>query len=112
MGAAVRGPGGEQARGLPLPALSSATVSLAVWVSLRTVTAWWATAPGRPGPADCQIPFLAVKMPTVPARLQVPASNGPAEEANTAAVRLSRPQRRPGGVAASVRWLVIVLHLV
>ena len=74
--------------------------------------AWSASAAGRRGPAACQVPLLAAKMPAVPGWLHVPASSGTPAGVNAAAVRLRRPQWRPGGVAARVRRLVRVLHLV
>ena len=95
----------------PAPAFSTAAMRSAVRVSLRTLMGWWARRLGRAGPAACQVPPVAAKMPAVPGWLQVPASSGIPDGVNAAAVRLPRPQRRPAGVAASARRVASVLHL-
>ena len=41
-----------------------------------TRTGWPLSAAGRAGPASCHVPSFWAKMPTVPARPQVPASSG------------------------------------
>jgi hypothetical protein len=62
--------------------------------------------------AACQAPPRGVKMPAVPGRLHVLASSGAPEGVNAAAVSRPGPQRRPAGVAASVRSVARVLHRV
>ena len=96
----------------PVPATSSATVLLAVLVSLSTCTGWLARAAGSAGPAACQVPPVPAKMPAVPGWLQVPPSSGVPGGANAAAVRSCSPQRRPGGVAARDRCVARVVQLV
>src|SRR5258708_16777680 len=95
-----------------LPAASNATVPLGVLVSLSTCTCWVAREAGRVGPAACQVPLVSAKMPAVPGWEQVPARSGCPAGLTAAAVRLSSPQRLPGAVAARVRRLARVLHLV
>src|SRR5271170_7674855 len=84
----------------PVPACSSAVMPCGVRVRLLTVISCPARAAGRGGPAACQVPFPAVKMPTAPGRVQVPESTGRPAEVKVAAVRACSPQRRPAGVAA------------
>ena len=96
----------------PVPATSSATVLLAVLVSLSTCTGWPARAAGSAGPAACQVPPVPAKMPAVPGWLQVPPSSGCPDGLNAAAVRSCSPQRRPGAVAARDRWVARVVQLV
>src|SRR5579862_8659360 len=60
----------------PEPAVSSAVMPCPARVSRTTVTRWPARPAGRAGPAACQVPSPAVKMPAVPGRAQVPASTG------------------------------------
>ena len=71
----------------PVPAASSAAVCFAVWVSLRTVMSCRARAPGRTGPAACQVPFASAKMPAVPGRAQAPPTRGIPDGVKEAAVR-------------------------
>ena len=63
-----------------VPAISSATVWFAVWVSRSTVIGWRARVTGTCGPAACQVPpYVSAKMPAVPGREHAPAISGTAE---------------------------------
>jgi hypothetical protein len=96
----------------PVPAASSAMVLLAVLVSLSTWTGWLAKAAGSAGPAACQVPPVAAKMPAVPGWLHVPPSSGCPDGLNAAAVRFCSPQLRPGGVAPRDRCVAMAVQLV
>ena len=66
-------------------------------------TSW---APGRSGPAACQVPFTSAKVPAVPGRAQLPPRRAIPEGVNDAAVRVCSAQCRPAGVAARIRRLI------
>ncbi len=68
--------------------------------------------PDSTGPAERQVPAWSARMPTVPGRLQSPASIGKPELPNVAPVRPVRPQDLPAGVVASAPVLDRGVHAV
>src|SRR5580693_7303228 len=95
----------------PRPASSSATFPPAVLPSPSTCTCRRAQPAGTAGPAASHVPPLSVKTPATPGRAQLPAVTGffllgP----NETAFNSSRPQVRPGAVAASACTVVSCDH--
>ena len=95
----------------PLPAWSSAAVTLPVWASLSTVTGPRPRAPASTGPTACQVPLRAAKIPATPGRPQLAPTSGSPAAVEVTAVTARRPQRRPAGVEASVCPLARRCHL-
>src|SRR5580693_9783263 len=93
-----------------VPASSSATFPSAVRPSPSTCTGRRAQLPGSAGPAARQIPPLSAKTPATPGRAQLPAVTGFLSGPNETAFKSSRPQTRPGALAARASRVVSADH--
>src|SRR5450755_3354872 len=97
---------------LPAPVLARVVARVVVRASLSTPMFSRDSDPGSTGPAARQVPPWSAKMPTVPGRLQSPATIGKPVPPNATAVRPIRPQDLPAGVAASALTLDRGVHAV